>query len=180
MMEWRIALSQDPEWAMEYIKSHSDLEPGEILPYSPRFKITEAEYYEMIACSSSVSFEKVGEDEFEIVKEGVVYRIASTLNVRDFNNIRINEEDMSLQGYFGTISKCDTIVSVDTPFGTWTGYSWREEVGDEINARVVHFNLGHVEGTSRGLITFKLRVLEDGVLTAGCDWKIFFESGVTD
>jgi len=176
--EWRLAMAQNYEWALEYMKRNSNLKPGEILPYSDKFGITEQEYYEMVECISTPSFEKIAEDEFTIVKEGSIYIIDSTLYVRDLINLRIDEENMILEGYFGTISSCDTVISRDAPIGKWTGYSWREEEGDEQNGRLVAFTLGYFDNTLKGMITFKLRIIEDGVPTAACDWKVFYESGV--
>ncbi|UCF05205.1 MAG: hypothetical protein JSV33_15005 [bacterium] len=178
MNEWKATVAQDTEWYLRYVEKHSDLKDGEILPYNPKFGITEREYYEMVECLSSPSFKKVAEDEFVIVKEGSVYRIDSANIIRDFINLRLDEESMVLEGYFGRIDQCDTVISREAPIGTWTGYSWSEEEGDVQNGRLITFFLGFFDGTSRGLIGFKLRIIKDGVLVAGCDWKIFFESGV--
>lgn len=178
LTEWRTALAQDDDWIRSYMEHHSDLKAEEILPYNPKFGITEDEYYEMVECISKPHFEKVAEDEFEIVQDGSIFRIASTKIIRDFINLRLDAESMALEGYFGRIEQYDTVISNDAPIGKWSGYSWHKEEGDAQNGKLISFALGVFDGTSRGLMTFKFRIVEEGTLKAGCDWKLFFESGL--
>jgi len=125
LKKMKLAIQQNQDW---FLKTMSELKPGELMPYHKNLGISEQEYAVFIQVSQSVKIDKIGIVKLKIIhKDNSIYFVPEdfphylkelAIHLKDYT-IVIDSIPLKYKSQRIMDSKNTTLVA-----GPWKGYSW--------------------------------------------------------
>ncbi|MFD0050196.1 hypothetical protein ACFVHQ_12835 [Actinomycetes bacterium NPDC127524] len=165
------SIAANKAWFTEY--TQKNMKEGEVLPYSPKFGITEKEYKLLLDSQNNSELIKKGETSVEITRQGD--KLMLTAPNSSFKTAVFDLKANTVKTKYGVLSYNGKIkaASEQAITGPWSGEAWKLEEGnvktmqDAQNTdensyiKTVKFYVGKLQETGEILIYFTYLELKD-------------------
>jgi hypothetical protein len=173
------SMAKDRRWFMEYTRDNAV--QGQPLPYHPKFGLSEDEYREFLAETTTKERKLVvrarGKLDFE--QAGNVVTLDAPGVDSPIDQIRVDLTTKRVHTLAGDLGPPKWVTSdrTDIPLGPYEGYTWRFEKGDlnSLDITTVSLDIFRLKSSGRIFWRFKDGVMEKGTPTRKAD--LMFQYG---
>lgn len=153
----KAAMQQDPDWAMGYIRTHS--ESGQPLPYNSKFGVSESEYQEILSSVSQVKYQAISEAElcFAPTKYGT-FVIDGGRDLPELTGIEVDLTNDRIITQYGVLDEKDFIDAPDTTaLGAWQGIQWKKVQLTRASCLSTDFTIGRLRQSGQWLLLYDVK-----------------------
>ena len=162
-------------WISTYLQEHSDLKPGEILPYHENFGISEEEYKLFLSGMKDAGITEVRQLTLQISEEKIGFKIAAP-EEDGFGDVLIDLWDVGVLTENGYIGNCKRVLpnQDNAAIGRWGGITCRVEDGNPFDGNGKHllFSVGRIQESQQLFIHYVSQVVENGVIVRNADLNL--------
>ncbi|MDX1945126.1 MAG: hypothetical protein SFU86_06950 [Pirellulaceae bacterium] len=159
----RMARAKDehPDWWRQV----QTIPPGQPAPYDPRCGLTEVEYEEFLALTTSMNVVKAGEAMLEVRSGGEnIFVFDGGAELPQWTGFEVNYQSNLVRTPLGEAKKCIRVEVTESVFGEWSGTEWTLERGESGQQKpvIATFALGTLSSSGRAVMFYRERELGRG------------------
>lgn len=165
MARFARAVGQDPEWTREYIAAHSDLKPGEPLPWHKNFGLTENEYARLVAAKKETKLVPTARCKLIVKsKEDGRMLLSGTGRAAVLNGLTIDGRTMTIRYKDLSSKDCAVVRPKKTALVAIHGLDWNTENFDSpSDVSALSLTVGRHTKSQKGFLEFRATKASGGV-----------------
>jgi len=165
---FQAATQADPVWFQQFV---AQVPPGQELPYHPKFRLSEAEYRDLLSLlTDSVVMKPTQAGILEILATPSGIRFGPATTFAALRGLELDTVANVVRTTFGVLRGGPPIAPSDAQqaTGRWGGPRWSVEAVDTttITGVVATFAVGRLVATKERMIYFEAKRVADGAITA--------------
>lgn len=157
------AARADPEWFRQHVAASK---PGQPLPYDARLGVTEEEYREFLALSTTLEYRPALTVPLALMSTPAGWRVPDDFALPSLRGLEIDTVGDVIRTGYGALATRDKVEASEQQHATgrWSGPEWMLETLDPatLTGVVARFAVGKLEASGLTLVYFNAKEARDG------------------